>query len=155
MNSKHPKMKKKDLQPSLVHRVRIKVRFSEVDAMHVAWHGSYVKYFEDAREAFGIEYAGLGYADYFRSDYVAPVVRLEIDYKQSLRCGDEAIVEIRYVDTHSAKIWFDYTIFRAADMEVMATGRTIQVFTTHAGEMQYACPQFYLDWKERWLPKFP
>ena len=29
------------------------VRFSEVDAMNVVWHGAYPLYFEDAREAFG------------------------------------------------------------------------------------------------------
>ena len=36
------------------------IRFSEVDSMHIAWHGSYVLYFEDAREAFGRKY-DLGY----------------------------------------------------------------------------------------------
>ena len=33
------------------------VRFSEVDSMRVVWHGSYPLYFEDAREAFGKEFA--------------------------------------------------------------------------------------------------
>ena len=32
------------------------IRFSEVDSMGVVWHGHYVKYFEDAREAFGAKY---------------------------------------------------------------------------------------------------
>ena len=32
------------------------VRFSEVDAMNVVWHGAYPLYFEDAREAFGARY---------------------------------------------------------------------------------------------------
>jgi len=29
------------------------IRFSEVDSMGVVWHGNYIKYFEDGREAFG------------------------------------------------------------------------------------------------------
>ena len=147
------KMKKKERVPSLTHSIKIRVRFSEVDSMQVAWHGSYVKYMEDAREAFGIEYGGLGYADFFNSGFVTPVVNLNINYKQSLRCGDIAIVEIRYIDTHSAKILFEYTISRETDNAVMATGETLQVFTTREGEMQYASPQFYLDWREKWLPK--
>ena len=33
-----------------------KIRFSEIDAMHVVWHGAYAKYLEDAREHFGQVY---------------------------------------------------------------------------------------------------
>ena len=36
------------------------IRFSEVDSMNVVWHGSYMLYFEDAREVFGEQY-GLTY----------------------------------------------------------------------------------------------
>ena len=39
--------------------IRVQVRFSEVDAIRMVWHGNYVRYMEDAREAFGREY-GLG-----------------------------------------------------------------------------------------------
>ena len=34
----------------------IRVRFNEVDSMNITWHGHYVTFFEDAREAFGKEY---------------------------------------------------------------------------------------------------
>lgn len=34
--------------------IPIKVRFSDTDAMGVVWHGNYLRFFEDAREAFGI-----------------------------------------------------------------------------------------------------
>ncbi len=40
--------------------VPLKIRFSEVDSMNIVWHGSYMMYFEDAREAFGREY-GIAY----------------------------------------------------------------------------------------------
>lgn len=136
----------------LTCRKNFTVRFSEVDAMAVAWHGSYVAYFEDGREAFGIQYPeGLGYADYFASGIVAPVVSLNIDYKQSLRCGDNAIVETRYIPHPAAKIIFQYVIYRTSDMAVMALGETMQVFTTRdTGEMQYTAPDFYEKWKNKW-----
>ena len=41
-------------------QTEIRVRFSEVDSMGVVWHGNYLKYFEDGREAFGRKH-GLGY----------------------------------------------------------------------------------------------
>ncbi len=135
----------------LTDRIEITVRFSEVDMMHVAWHGSYVAFLEDGREHFGIRYAGIGYDDYFRTGYVAPVVNLTIDYKDSLRCGDRAIIETRYVPTPGAKLVLEYVVYRASDMAVMAVAQTTQVFTTAQGEMQYAEPDFFVSWKERWL----
>ena len=38
-----------DLSESLI----ITVRFSETDPLGIVWHGNYIKYFEDGREAFG------------------------------------------------------------------------------------------------------
>ena len=146
-------MRKKNVQreAALTYQHHFVVRFSEVDMMGVAWHGSYVTYMEDGREQFGIHYAGLGYDDYFRTRYVAPVVNLNIDYKQSLKCGDHAIVEIRYIKSPAAKVIFDYTIYREKDMAVMATATTTQVFLDPDGNLQYTCPDFYEEWKKRWL----
>ncbi len=44
---------------TLKSRIEVRVRFSEVDSLKMVWHGSYVKYMEDGREAFGREF-GLG-----------------------------------------------------------------------------------------------
>lgn len=46
--------------PLLQSSLRFRIRFSEIDAMRVVWHGAYAKYFEDAREQFGKDY-GLDY----------------------------------------------------------------------------------------------
>lgn len=140
--------------PALTDRITIQVRFSEVDSMQVAWHGSYVMYLEDGREAFGKRYEGIGYADYFRERIAAPIVQMNIDYKVSLRSGERAIVETRYIPCEGAKIHLEYVIYRESDMAVAATASTLQVFTSlDNGEIQYVSPQFYTEWKERWLPK--
>lgn len=138
-------------EPALTDRMEVSVRFSEVDMMRVAWHGSYVTYLEDGREHFGRTYPGVGYEDYFRTGYVAPVVNLTIDYRKSLRMGDRAIVETRYVYSDGAKLIFEYVIYREADMEVMAVAQTTQLFMTAEGEIQYADPDFFTEWKKRWL----
>lgn len=140
-------------EPTLTDRMEVQVRFSEVDMMRVAWHGSYVAYMEDGREHFGRTYPGVGYEDYFQTGYVAPVVNLNIDYRQSLRMGDRAIVETRYVYSDGAKLIFEYVIYRKADMEIMAVAQTTQLFMTAEGEIQYADPDFFVEWKRRWLGK--
>ena len=51
--------------------VEFQVEFYDVDSMQVAWHGNYVKYFEDARIAFGEKF-NIGYLDIFAQGYYAP-----------------------------------------------------------------------------------
>lgn len=142
--------KKNKLEVKLRNLTPIRVRFSEVDSMYVVWHGEYVRYFEDGREAFGREYAGLGYMDFYASGYTAPIVDLTVQYKRSLTCNDTAIVETRYLGAEGAKICFEYEIRRESDNEVVATGTSTQVFVNGKGELQLLSPLFYLNWKEKW-----
>jgi acyl-CoA thioester hydrolase len=136
--------------PSLESVARVRVRFSEVDAMHIVWHGNYARYLEDGREAFGRSYPGLGYGDIEAAGYGAPIVEMGVQYRSPLRSGDEAVIETRYIDTEAAKICFEYEIRRADDGRVVATASTVQVFTTPEGELELVNPAFYLEWKRRW-----
>src|SRR6476469_7942889 len=96
----------------LVTRTSIKVRFNEVDSLGIAWHGHYVKYFEDGREAFGAEH-GLGYLDVYRNGLVTPIVSLHCEYKRPLNYVDSIVIETTYVDSPAAKLQFRYKIFQA------------------------------------------
>ena len=148
-------MKKKHNQrpAALVNRTHIRVRFSETDAMQVVWHGEYARYLEDGRQAFGREY-GFDYNDFVANGYTTPIVELNIQYKQSLIFGEEAIVETRYIPCAAAKIIYDYTIYRASDMVVAATGSTTQVFLNREkNELELNTPEFYRNWKEKWQIK--
>ncbi len=144
-------MKRKQKRESaLTHRVKIQVRFSEIDALQIVWHGQYVKYIEDGRESFGKRY-GIGYLDIKNAGFAAPVVHLAFDYKSSLSFDDRVVVETRYVNNDAAKIQFDYTLYREHDMRIVAEASTIQVFThLNSGELELNNPDFYLDWKKRW-----
>lgn len=145
--------KKNNNIASLINRTNIRVRFSEVDSMQIVWHGEYVRYFEDGREAFGRQYTGLGYMEIYDSGYVAPLVDLKLEFKQPLVCGDTAIVETRYINTEAAKICFEYTIFRESDMQVVAKGETVQVFLNRDNQLELVNPEFYIAWKKRWEVK--
>lgn len=135
---------------SLVNRTTFRVRFSEVDSMQIVWHGEYVRYFEDGREAFGRQYTGLGYMEMYHSGYFVPLVKINLDFKSPLRCGDVAIVETRFIDNEAAKICFEYTIFRESDMKIVATGESVQVFLNGENELELVSPEFFLDWKRKW-----
>ncbi|WP_075559535.1 acyl-CoA thioesterase [Parabacteroides timonensis] len=144
-------MKRRKLQEAaLTNRTNLRVRFSEVDSMEVVWHGEYVRYMEDGREAFGRQY-GIGYTDIRDAGYVVPIVELDVQYKQFLKYGESAIVETRYIRTDAAKILFEYIIFRESDETVVATGSSVQVFVNKAtGLLELNNPDFYKMWKEKW-----
>lgn len=123
------------------------VRFSEVDSMNIVWHGSYSLYFEDAREEFGRLY-GLGYLDIFGNGYYAPLVELSFKYKKPIVYGMECRVDITYRPTEAAKIVFEYEIRNNQTDELLATGKTIQVFMDKEYQLVWINPPFYQDWKQ-------
>lgn len=134
---------------ALIDRTSLRVRFSEIDSMQIVWHGEYVRYFEDGRESFG-KYYNLGYMDIYSQGYMVPIVDLTCQFKQSLSFGEEAIIETRYINCDAAKILFEYTIYRATDQTVVATGSSTQVFLNLNKELELLNPEFYIEWKKKW-----
>lgn len=132
---------------ALSETVRVKVRFSEVDPIRVVWHGNYVKYMEDAREAFGKKYH-LEYMLIFDSGYYAPIYDMHIRYAQSATIDDVLLVTITYKPSLGAKLCFDYEIRKESDNALVLSASTIQLFTTREGEFEPSEPEFYKAWKE-------
>jgi len=133
---------------TLIDKTEVKVRFGEVDSMGIVWHGNYVKYIEEGRESFGHKY-GISYLDIYANDVMAPVVKMNIDFKKQVQYGDKLIIETEYVNTAAAKIIFNYKIFRKSDNELMAVATTTQVFIDLNREMILYPPDFVLEWKKK------
>ena len=129
----------------------MEVKFSEADPLGIVWHGHFIRYFEDGREAFGEKY-GLKYLDFYRSNIVVPIISIKCDYKRILRYGHRIRLETTYHDTPAAKLIFDYTIYDAKTNERVATGNSVQVFMNKEKlVLMLTLPQFMIDWKEKWL----
>ena len=125
------------------------IRFSEVDSMNIVWHGSYMLYFEDAREAFGARY-GLEYMTIFGNGYYAPLVEMDFKFKSPLRYESHPEIIITYRPTESAKIVFDYEIRDRNTGTVCATGCSVQVFMDRNYELVWESPEFYRNWQKKW-----
>jgi acyl-CoA thioester hydrolase len=135
-------------QEELFCSTEIHIRFSEVDSMGVVWHGNYIRYFEDGREAFGDRY-GINYLDFYKQGVMIPVVKITCDYKKPLVYGDTAIVETRYVNCEAAKLQYDYTVYHGTTNEIIATGSSVQVFLNRDMELLLDAPPFFYDWKKK------
>jgi acyl-CoA thioester hydrolase len=125
----------------------IRVRFNETDPLGIVWHGYYITYFEDGREAFG-RHHGISYLDVNDYGFTTPIVKSICEHKLSLRYGDVARIETTIVDTPAAKMVFRYKIFDAKN-KIACTGETVQVFLDKKGELMLTNPPFYEEWKKK------
>jgi len=133
---------------TLAERIKIRVRFSEVDSLKMVWHGSYVKYLEDGREAFGRKY-GLEYLYVYREGYIIPVVDMHIQYKFPATVDDVLTVETIYVPNKGAKLVFEYKIYRENGETLILSATTIQLFQTADGLLEVSKPDFFREWEKQ------
>lgn len=140
------------MKKELSNRITIQVRFNEADPLGIVWHGHYIRYFEDGREAFG-NIHGLGYLHVYKQGFVIPIVSVHCNFKRSLRYGDSVIVETNYIPCEAAKLKFNYRLFNASTNELAATGSSEQVFLEkESSELQLTSPAFFEAWKKNYIP---
>ncbi len=138
---------------SLTHSEELEVKFSEADPLGIVWHGHYIRYFEDGREAFGKQY-GLRYLDLYRENIIVPIVHVNCEYKRILRYGHRIRMDITYKDTPAAKLIFDYVLHDLDTNEKVAVGNSVQVFMEKESmDLMLTPPKFMRDWKQKWLAK--
>lgn len=127
---------------------RVEVRFNDCDPLGIVWHGNYIKFLEDGREAFSKKY-GFDYLSFYNKGFAAPIVHVSCDYRKSLKYRDVALIEATFKKTDAAKIIFDYVIRKESDGEIVCKGNTVQVFVhKDTMELSLTVPDFIDDWKK-------
>lgn len=127
-------------------RINIRVRFSESDAMGVVWHGNYHKYFEEGREYLGKQ-LGMTYQDIYKQGFVAPIVKLNVNYKTPIHFGEEMEVVTRFMETKAAKVVYNYEVWNLTTRKLSCKGSTEQVFLNEKERtLELFMPSFFTDW---------
>ncbi len=125
---------------------RIRVRFSESDAMGVVWHGNYLKYFEDGRESLGNKFK-MTYQDMYQNGYVVPIVNVSLSYKAPIHFGEEMEIITKLIFTRAAKVIHNYEVWNLTSGKLSCEGRTEQVFLNEdTRTLELFTPSFYLNW---------
>lgn len=117
----------------------MEVPFFDVDAMHIVWHGHYVKYLEMARCAFlsSIHY---DYVEMGKRGYQWPVVQLSLKYVRPAHFGQKIFIDMAVVEMENC-LRMDYVIADAASGTVLTRASTTQVVVDIAtGQMQFQTP---------------
>lgn len=112
------------------------VRFNEVDEWGMAWHGHYVAWIEAGRMALLRQFDLLP-KQLTALGYIAPIIRLECEYKHPAQCGEEIIIRTTAVKPEIAALIFKFEILRKEDRVLLARGESTQVLMTTDKKMIY------------------
>ncbi|MBL4586489.1 MAG: acyl-CoA thioesterase [Flavobacteriales bacterium] len=133
----------------LTNTTTFRVRFSEVDSLRIVWHGHYLKYFEDGRDAWGAEF-GLDFLDIYETHgLLMPLVKTNLEFKSPLKYNEIGLVETTFVNSPAAKVIFNFKIFDVNRKQLKVEGQTVQVFMDMDNVLQLNTPAFFEEWKQK------
>jgi acyl-CoA thioester hydrolase len=113
-----------------VHTWRVRVRYAETDQMHVAWHGSYLLYFEEARTE-ALRASGWTYRSLEETGVLLPVVEAHIDFARPARYDDLLAVQTTVFPPAGARMRFEYRVRDESGADVVS-GHTVLAFLNAA-----------------------
>lgn len=117
----------------------MQVQFFDVDAMHIVWHGNYVKYLEVVRCAL-LDKIGYNYDAMQASGYAWPVVDLSVRYVAPATFGQRILLRADIVEWEN-RLRIDYLISDAASGKRLTRASTTMVAVDIASkEMCFASP---------------
>ncbi len=123
-------------------QVDVVVPFYDVDSMQVAWHGNYVKYFEDARCQL-LEELGCNYDHMAAAGFVWPVVDMRIKYVKPAHFKQKLRITATIVEWQ-VRLKIQYRITDADSGAVLTKGHSVQVAVNmETREMCFATPDVF------------
>ncbi len=134
--------------PPLLATCQRRVRFEEVDALGMVWHGRYPSYFEDGRIAFGDTF-GLQYLGFRDNKIMAPIVQMHFDYHAPLRFDEVMTINTTLHWCEALRLNYSYEIL-GPDRAMACSGYTVQLFTDEMVGLLLVAPQFIEDFRQRW-----
>jgi acyl-CoA thioester hydrolase len=125
-------------------QVDIQIPFHDVDAMGIAWHGHYLKYFEIARCAL-LDSIDYNYRQMGESGYAWPIVGVRVRYPAPARFGQRVRVHAA-IKEYEHRLRIAYLITDADSGRRMTRGSTVQVAVDLAtNEVCFASPRVLLE----------
>jgi acyl-CoA thioester hydrolase len=108
------------------HTARIEVRYAETDQMGIVHHSVYAVWFEQARTEF-FRTANASYADMEAEGFAAPVLELNVKYRQPTHYGEFVDIETTMVREGTLKFRFEYKVF--VNGNLCTTGSSLHCMT--------------------------
>jgi acyl-CoA thioester hydrolase len=126
------------------------VKYIEVDGMGIVHHSNYPLWFEKGRRDF-LRKAGTSNSKITCKGFFLPLSEIQCKYKSPAKYGYEIIVITKILDMSCVKIKFEYEVLEKEKGKLLATGKTVHVWTNHRIEpinIEKAAPDIYLRLKQ-------
>ncbi|WP_192877946.1 acyl-CoA thioesterase [Fastidiosibacter lacustris] len=124
---------------TISHLTEIRVPFYDIDSLHIAWHGHYVKYFEVARCEL-LNEIGYNYNDMAASGYMWPIVDLQIKYIRPAVFG-QTIQVVSSIIEYQNRLKIAYLIVDKSSQQKLTKGHTTQLaIDLKTQQLQFVSP---------------
>ncbi len=124
--------------------ITLEVPFQDIDAMGVAWHGNYFRYFEEARARL-LRRIDYDYPQMRDSGYMWPIVDTRVKYVRPLTYAQTVRV-IAGITEWENRLRIDYEIRDGESGDRLCRAHTIQCAVRAADhELQLVCPPELTD----------
>ncbi|HEY4120155.1 MAG TPA: thioesterase family protein [Byssovorax sp.] len=110
------------IEPHLVSKTPIRVRFCETDLMGIVHHANYLLYFEEARVDW-LHKRGVSYDVWQKGGVHLPVVETRMRYKKAARFDEELVIEAARAELTRVTVRFAYKVLRGD--ELLVEGETL------------------------------
>ncbi|WP_026370772.1 acyl-CoA thioesterase [Kallotenue papyrolyticum] len=125
--------------PHYPYSLPITVAFRDLDALGHVNNAVYLTYFEHARIGYGLRLIG---SDSLR-DLAFIVAEATVTYLRPAYYGDELEVGARITEIGTKSFVMEYGLWRRADGELIARGRTVQVWYNYAAGRSERVPDAF------------
>ncbi len=116
------------------HRTAYRVIYGDTDRMGVAYYANYLRWFEIGRNEL-LREAGVPYKEIEGRGIMLPVAEATCKYMVSAAYDDELIIETGIDFSVRARLKLVYTLYRKADMAVLAVGHTLHACLGENGKV--------------------
>ncbi len=120
------------------------VYYGDTDAYGVAWHGSYLRWMEQARVEFCRD-IGIDLVELRNQDVAIPVTNLNIRYKASAMLDERIAVETEITNITPIVVQFTQTIKNKETGKVYTIGTVEVVAVNNSGKIYRRIPEILLN----------
>lgn len=120
------------------------VNFFDTDAMKVAHHSNYIRWFEIGRVEL-LKKVGITLDEIMEDGYVFPIVEVSCKYLKSAHFDDYIRIETTPHSLTKAKMEFRYQLFNDETNDLLVEGFTRNVFTKKSDGKIARLPEKYLS----------
>ena len=133
-----------------IFSMEARVIFGDTDAMGVAYHANYLRWFEMGRTEL-LREVGFAYSELEKFPVWLPLTHAHVEYKKPAKYDDTILVKTQITELGFASLSLEYEISNKATEDLLVTGYTRHGITDDQLKplkLKKAFPEFYAALKD-------